>query len=130
MGRQFLDIENTQALAVKDVSDSCQREVGKMLVIDSVELVEVHKLLQVWKLHRDHTVFSQQGLEPADKIFQVRDMCQDIVADDQVGLAALRCQAIAQVSVPKNSTSDGTPTFSPAAATLAQGSMPSTGTPR
>src|SRR5690348_1988810 len=63
-----------------------------MLVVDRVELVLVHEAKQVWELDRKHTLRFQEQLHPGNEIAQVGNLGQNIVADEQVRLFALRRQ--------------------------------------
>ena len=73
--------------------------------------------------------FSRQ-LHAGDEVVEVGHLRQHVVADDEVGLLALGGQLLRRASRRRTRTSVGTPLLdAPTSATLAAGSMPSTGTP-
>ena len=87
MGRQFLHIEQRQSVAGENLLYRQQREITEMLVIDGVELVALHQLPQVRKLHRDHAVRGEQSFQSGDEVVEVGHMREHIVAEHQVCLA-------------------------------------------
>ncbi len=94
MSSQFLHIKYAQIVQLENVEHSKQRKIGEVLVIDRVEMVELDKLVQVRKLHRDYTSIPQEYFQATDEIHQVRHMRQDVVSDDQVRLGLL-CNQLA-----------------------------------
>ncbi len=62
-------------------------------MIDRVELVPVDQAHQMRELDRDHSLGSQDHLHARGEVVQVRHMGEDVVRDQQVGLAALIRQA-------------------------------------
>jgi hypothetical protein len=70
----------------KDFFHRREREIGKVLVIDGVELVLFHQPNQMRKLHRDDAVRFQEKFEATDEIIDVRHMREDVVAEKQIGL--------------------------------------------
>ena len=61
-------------------------------MVDRIELILLHELKQVGKLHGDQPGRLQQHLEPFDKIIQVRDVSQHVVADDQISIPSFSNQ--------------------------------------
>src|ERR1700751_3272161 len=61
-----------------------QREVRKVLMIDRIVLVLLHKSAQMRELQRGNSFRLKQNSNAADKIVKIRDLCQDIVANYQV----------------------------------------------
>src|SRR5258708_25580395 len=59
-----------------------------MLVIDGVKLVLYHEPHQVWKLHGDDAGGFQENSHSSDKIVNVRNVGQYVIAKKQVGLLA------------------------------------------
>ena len=62
-------------------------------MIDRVELVPLDQAHQVRELDRDHALRSQDPLHARGEVVQVRHVGEDVVRDEQVGLAALVRQA-------------------------------------
>ena len=60
-----------------------------MLVVDGVELVALHQAREVRELHGDHARGCEQRAQAGHEVVQVRDVGQDVVADDQIGLPML-----------------------------------------
>ena len=71
----------------------------------------------------------QQMRHAGDEVVEVGHLRQHVVADDEIGVPAFGDQLRRQARTPKNSTSVGMPFSIATLATLAAGSMPSTGTP-
>ncbi len=90
VGRQLFDVEQLQALTREHLLHRGEGKIGKVLVVDGVELVPTHQIKQVRELHGDHAQRLEQDLQAADKIVERRDMRQDIVAEQQVGVLTLR----------------------------------------
>ena len=61
-----------------------QRQIGKMLVIDRVELVLREQSQEMGKLERRHSVGFEQKLETGDEIVDVWHMRQHVVGNDEV----------------------------------------------
>ena len=68
-------------------------EIGKVLVINRIPLPALNESHKVGKLHRQDAIRSEQHLYTGDKIVQVWDVREHIVADQQIG-AALRSQRL------------------------------------
>ena len=81
------------------------------------------------ELQRHDAFGLEQDLDAGDEVVEVGNLRQDVVADDQVGLAALARELSSPALTPKNSVRVGTPLAMAACATFTAGSMPSTGTP-
>src|SRR5262249_16963020 len=85
-----LDVEQHQAVVSEDPLHRREREIRKVLVIDGVELILVHQLEQMRKLHRDDAARSQQTAHPGDEIVDVGNVREDVVAEQKVRLAVVR----------------------------------------
>src|SRR5437667_10004938 len=92
MGGQLLDIPYTQARRLENPLDREQREVGKVFVINRVELSVLDQPHQVRKLQRDRALWFECGLQAAREIVDVGHMRVDIVARDEISLPACRGQ--------------------------------------
>ena len=77
-------------------------------MIDGVEFDVVDQLEQMRKFDRHGTPGLEEQREAGDEVIQQRHVREHVVADDQIGPAALAGELPRQVS-PKNSTSVGTP---------------------
>ena len=60
MGRQLLHVEQDEPVRGKNLFRGQKREVGKMLVIDGVELVAFDQLQQVRELHGENALWLEQ----------------------------------------------------------------------
>ena len=86
MSRKLFDVEQSQSVVLEDALHYEECEVTEMFVVDRVELVLPHQLQQMGKLHCDHATGFEQDLHPGDEVINIRDMRQDIVADEEIGL--------------------------------------------
>ncbi len=73
---------------MRHVPDRQQREIREMLVIDRIELVLLDQVGQMRKFQRDHAFRLQKQLQAAHKVIEVRDLRQNIVTDQEIGLAS------------------------------------------
>ena len=94
MRRQLLDIENSKPMASRHAFDRHERKVRKVLMVDGIELVFLDQPLKMGKLECNHAIRRQQDLHTRNKIVEVRDLRQHIVADDEVSAAALHHQPL------------------------------------
>src|SRR5579883_18897 len=67
-----------------------------MLVIDGVELIALDQAHQVRELDRQHAFGLQDGRQPGDEIVELRDLCEDVIGDDEVGRFDLGCKSDGQ----------------------------------
>src|SRR5450631_1592634 len=67
-----------------------QREVGEVLVVNRIELIEFDEPKQMWKLQRQHALGLEQNFETLNEIVQVRNLGKNIVSQHQVGCSSLR----------------------------------------
>ena len=100
-----------------------------MLVVDGVELVLVDQPLEMRELERDHALGLQQTRDAGDEVVEVGNLRQHVVADDEIGLACLRPHSCSRARCRRTRPASECPCRRAASATLAAGSMPSTGTP-
>ena len=92
VGRELLHVKEGQAVGGENPLGGVQREVREVLVIHLVELIPDHRLVQVRELDGNHPTRAEQDLEARDEIIEVGDLGQHVIAEDQVGPAALRHQ--------------------------------------
>ena len=83
---QLLHVAHAQAGAGEYRGHRVERQVGKMLVVDRVELRVLDEAHQVRKFERDRPTGFQRGLESRREVVDVGHVGIDIVADDQIGL--------------------------------------------
>ncbi len=69
-------------------ADRQQREIREMLVIDGVELVLLDQVGEMRKLQRNDAFGLQQQLQATNKVIEIRHLRQNIVTDQEVGLAS------------------------------------------
>src|SRR5690606_7703672 len=67
--------------------DGKEGKVAEVLVIDRIELIEPHQLIQMRELHRNHAVRREQDTQPLDEVVQIGHVREHIVAYHQVGQA-------------------------------------------
>jgi hypothetical protein len=128
MRGKFLHVEQHQAVRGEDPLDGREREVTEVLVIDGVELVVRHELLQVRELHGDDAVWRQQDLHAGNEIVEIGHVGQHVVPEQQAGRAMFRPKPRGGVPA-KELGQVGMPFRRAASATLAAGSIPRTGIP-
>ena len=90
VGRDLLDIEHTQAVAPRQSLDGEEREVGKVLVVDRIELIFREQPLEMGKFERDDPLRRQHMLHPGNEVIEVGNLGEDVVADDEVCPPAFR----------------------------------------
>ncbi len=88
MGWQFLHVDDLEVMAVRHIPDRQQREIREMLVIDCVELVLLDQIGEMRKLQRNHAFRLQQQMQTTHKVIEIRNLRQNVVADQEVGLAS------------------------------------------
>ncbi len=76
-------------MRAEDPPDRQRREVREVLVVDRVELGLLDQVQQMGELHRQDAAGSQQHLQARHEIVQRRHVREHVVADDEVGRAAL-----------------------------------------
>ena len=97
-------------------------------MVDGVELVLRDQALQMRELERDDTLRLEQALHAGDEVVEVGHLRQHVVADDEVGLLALGGEPLGKRRAEELDQRRHA-ALRAASATLAAGSMPSTGTP-
>ena len=97
VGGDLLDIEQLEAVVAEDRLGGVEREVAEVLVVDGVELVLVDQPHDVGELHRQHTGRGERDLHAGDEVVEVRHLSEDVVAEEEVGVAALGGQLVRQL---------------------------------
>jgi len=87
---QLLDIEDRHVVGGEDALQADQREVAEVLVVDGVELVAFDQALQMRELERHGSRRLKQRADPGDERVQIRNLREHVVAQDEIGLAALQ----------------------------------------
>src|ERR1700737_2676115 len=90
VSRETVDVEDGEAVRSKHLLGHEHREIGKMLVVDRVELAASHQLEKMRNFDRDHAVIAQQDGHPCDEVVEIGNVRQDVVSDDQIGWSALQ----------------------------------------
>src|SRR6266478_5326243 len=98
---QFLNVEERDSMRCEDLLRRHKRKVGKMFVINRVELVFFHQPLQVRKLHGDHTRRLQQDFHPRHEVVQVRHLRENIIPEQQIRLFSRDRQLPGRISPKK-----------------------------
>jgi hypothetical protein len=80
----------------------------------------------VRELERRRSLVAEEDLHPCDEVVEIRDLGEDVVADDQARLAAFRNEPL-RSRASEELDKRGTPRSSAAVATLAAGSIPRIG---
>ena len=96
MGGQLFDIPDTQVGGFEDPFNRVEREIGKVLVVDGVELGVFDELQQVGEFQRNGAVGLEDSFEAASEVVDVGHVGIDVVASNQVGLPAFCGQAFAK----------------------------------
>src|SRR5579871_4605248 len=89
MGPQLLDIEESEAVRRGDALGGEEREIREMLVIDRVELVLGDEPHEMRDLDGGDAARLHQNADAGDEGVEVRHLREDVVADDEIGAAAL-----------------------------------------
>jgi len=90
MGGQLLDVDHLQIRGRKHTHRRKQGQIGIVLVIDGVVLVAFDQPEQVRNLNADAAGVRNQRTQTLAEVDDVRNMCNDIVCDDEVGSAVSR----------------------------------------
>jgi len=97
-------------------------------MINRVELIFFDQPFEMWKFKCDNPSGANRQAIPAVKVVEIGHLRQYVIADDEIGHAAFRYETPGETQ-PEKSTNVGTFLRRAASATLAAGSIPSTGTP-
>ena len=82
MGGQLLNVADAQAGGRKNALGGIKRKVGKMFVIDGVELRSFDEPHHVGKFQRDGAVGLEHCLQPPGEVVDVGDVGVNVVAGD------------------------------------------------
>ena len=131
MRRDLLDVEELQPVRCEHALDRKEREVREVLVVDRVELRLLDQPQQVRELHREDAVRREQCLQAGDEARAGRARAPArCCRSSRSRLVPLRAQPSAPLSAEELDHRRHARSPRPRAATLAAGSIPSTGTPR
>ena len=72
MSRKFFDIKENEAMCSKNFLSGEEGKIGKMFVIDRVELILGHQSHEMRELHGEDTLGVQQQLHSFNKIIEAR----------------------------------------------------------
>ena len=72
----------------KHVFDRDEREIREMFMVDGVEFVLRNQLHQMRELHRDGSLGLKQNFQTFDKIVQIGNMREHVIAHDQIRLGS------------------------------------------
>src|SRR5262245_29284889 len=92
MGRDLLHVEQLEAMLACEPIDRYERKIREMLVIDGIKLILGNEPLEMRKLERDHSLRREQMRHTRGEIVEIRNLGQDIVADDEIGASPLGYQ--------------------------------------
>jgi len=101
VGRQFLGVEQGQAVSREYLAHDMEREVAEMLVVDGVELVLRHEPAQMRELHGRRAARFQEAPNPFHEVARVGRVRQHVIADDEVRGGPLPAQRIGQARAPE-----------------------------
>ena len=63
-------------------------------MINGIELIIPHQTEKVRKLHGNDAVIGKENFEAADEIVQRRNMSENVIAENEIGLAGFRHQLV------------------------------------
>ena len=86
MHRQFLHVENHEAVPGENRVYGREGEIREVFVIDGIELIVRDQLHEMRELDRDHAARSQRDLQSSDEVVEVRHLREHVVAEEQVRL--------------------------------------------
>src|SRR5262249_5415427 len=78
------DIEDTQPCLGEDALSGNQRQIGKMLVIDGVKLMQLHQRKEMLHFEGRDALWGEQYLYAGHEIVDVWHVRQHVIAGDQV----------------------------------------------
>ena len=90
MGRQHLDVDRHKTVGRRDATHGDEREIGKVLVVDRVELVLGDEAPEMRDLDGHNPVRCQQMGDAGNEVVELGHLRQHVIGDDQVGVALLR----------------------------------------
>ena len=94
---QFFHVEDLQATGAKYVLHREQRKVREMLMVNRVELILVHQAHEMGYFNSHDAVWLEQQRNSLHEIIDIVDLCEDVVADDQIGLPAFMLEPLRAV---------------------------------
>src|SRR5262245_44023082 len=97
VSRKLFHIEDLQPMNLEHFRHRYQGEVTEVLVINSIELVSLHQLAQMRKLHRDDAVSLEEDLHSLYESVEVRYVRKNIVADKKVGIQPLHSEIVGRL---------------------------------
>ena len=86
---QPLHIEDAKPVCGKYPRDGKKREIREMLMINGIELIIPHQTKKVRELHGNDAVIGKEDFEAADEIVQRRNMSENVVAENEIGLSPI-----------------------------------------
>ena len=87
---QFFDVEHAKASRQEYLEYRVKRKVGKVFVIDGIELALLEQSQKMREFQGDGAVFRKQAFEAQREIIDCRHVGIHVVSDDQIGTTA-RC---------------------------------------
>src|SRR5713226_3034201 len=96
MRGQLFDVKQHQPERIQNLFRSQQGEVREMLMVDRVKLILLDQLQQVRELERQNPSGLEQDLDSSNKVAEIGNLRQNIVADQQIRLFTLRSQLSSQ----------------------------------
>src|SRR6267378_3598269 len=88
MGGQLLHIKERQAMCSKDLLGCEKGEIGEVFMVNGVELIFFHQPLKMREFHGDYAMRFQQDLHSRNKIVQIGNLREYVVAKKQIRLLA------------------------------------------
>ena len=86
---QHFDVDRHQTVGGRDTLHREQREIGKVLVIDRVELVLGDQPLEMRDFDRDNALRAEEEGHAGDEVVELRHLRQNVVGGNQVCVAVL-----------------------------------------
>src|SRR5579862_6485658 len=95
MNRQALDIKYSHAFHAEKILKRNDREIGQVFMIDCVELAFVQQIHQVGNFENCHTFRLEQYVEPREKIPEMSNVGENIVANHHgsAAMAGSKCSS-------------------------------------
>src|SRR5260370_4173292 len=84
--REFLHVEERQAMCSENLLDGEKRKIGEVFMVDGVKLILLHQSLEMRKFHGDDAVRLQKNLHTANKVINVRHLSENVIAQKQIRL--------------------------------------------
>ena len=79
---QLGHVKHPKAMRSQYFFGRIERKIGKMLMVDGIELGLFDELQQMWKFEADDAVRLKQNGKSGNEIIDIRNVSEDVISDD------------------------------------------------